>query len=46
MTKTERNAKYKEHKRWLQQIWTTEFESEESENEMASVPSHFKKYTI
>ena len=46
MTKTERKAKYNEHKRRLQQIWTTEFESEESKNEMASAPSHFKKNTI
>lgn len=46
MTKLERKAKYKEHKRRLPQVWTTEMESKKDEHDAISVPSHFKRYTI
>lgn len=46
LTKLERKAKYNEHKRRLQEIWTTEMESEEETRDTMSVPSHFKRYTL
>ena len=45
-TKVERNKRYREIKKALDEEWPTKIESENGENDGISVPSHFKKYTI
>ena len=46
MTRLERKQKYKEQKRILQELWTTDMENSSENEEGISVPSHFKRYTI
>lgn len=46
LTKLERKQKYKELKQTLQREWSTEMESDESDKDFLSAPSHFKRYTI
>lgn len=53
MTKTKQKAKYNEDKRRVKEVWMTEMESNEKNQESneenydtMSVPSHFKRYTI
>ena len=46
MTRLERKQKYKELKRTLQKEWSTEMESDDSDQDALSAPSHFKRYTI
>ena len=46
LTKLERKQRYRELKRTLQREWSTEMETDESDKEGLSAPSHFKRYTI
>ena len=46
ITRLERKQKYNELKRTLQKEWSTEIETEESDHDPLSAPSHFKRYTI
>ncbi|RYA67999.1 hypothetical protein DD598_26130, partial [Enterobacter cloacae complex sp. 2DZ2F16B1] len=49
-SKLERRNKYRELKKTLKEVWTTEIESGEDENakikENMDVPSHYRKFTI
>ena len=46
LTKTQREAKCSEFKRTMKEMWTTQMESENDNEEIQSLPSHFKRYTI
>ena len=48
-TKLERKKKFRELKKTLKEVWTTEMESSDEsdkDKDAISVPSHYKKYTI
>ena len=46
MTRLERKQKYKEQKRILKELWTTEMEDSSKNDKGISVPLHLKQYTI